>query len=235
MTRAGLVAVYSVLTRQTGPIAARTQRGKHASYQSCRALCRTSKSMSASDNKQKCPTYSYEVFLDLLGAMEAWVAQALPGDNMTNAVETVAAVVLAIFAVSTIRAAHLAPMAHRRNVLITVIVTAGGKTFLQRLPVKRCCVILKGHPGRNYTVVSLTHLSPIQPGLQWEHLPKMGSQWCPSLQTGHTSWQLSPKKPLEQCWSHRVPFQPRSQVTQRPSVTLQGCWPLQWPHLRSSE
>lgn len=66
---------------------------------------------------------------DLLGAMEARVAQALPGDNVTDAVETVAAVVLAVFAVSTVGAAHLAPTAHKRNVLITVIVTAGGKRY----------------------------------------------------------------------------------------------------------
>lgn len=76
-----------------------------------------------------------------------------------------------------------------------------------------------------------SYLSPIQPGLQWEHLPWTVSQWWPSLQVGHTSWQFSPKKPLEQSWSHRVPFQPLSHVMQRPSVTLQGCWPLQCPHL----
>lgn len=61
--------------------------------------------------------------------MEARVAEAFPGDNMTNAVETVAAVVLAVFAVSTIRAAHLTPIAHKRNVLITVIVNAGGNHY----------------------------------------------------------------------------------------------------------
>lgn len=69
------------------------------------------------------------MFQDLLGAMKARVAEALAGDNMTNAVETVAAVVLAVFAVSTIGAAHLTPIAHKRNVLITVIVTAGGKHY----------------------------------------------------------------------------------------------------------
>lgn len=77
----------------------------------------------------KCPTHSYEVSQDLLDAMEARVAQALPGDNVTDAVETVAAVVLAVFAISTVGAAHLAPIAHKRNVLITVIVTAGGKRY----------------------------------------------------------------------------------------------------------
>lgn len=61
--------------------------------------------------------------------MEARVAEAFPGYDMTNAVETVAAVVLAVFAVSTIGAAHLAPIAHMRNVLITVIVTAGGQHY----------------------------------------------------------------------------------------------------------
>lgn len=70
--------------------------------------------------------------------MEARVAQALPGDNMTNAVETVAAVVRAIFTVSTIGAAHLAPMAQKRNVLITVLSHCWRQTFLQRLLVKRC-------------------------------------------------------------------------------------------------
>lgn len=77
----------------------------------------------------QCPTHTYEVSRDLLGAMEARVAQALPGDNVTDAVETVAAVVLAVFAVSTVGATHLAPTAHKRNVLITVIVTAGGKRY----------------------------------------------------------------------------------------------------------
>lgn len=28
-----------------------------------------------------------------------------------------------------------------------------------------------------------------------------------------------------------VPFQPGSHVRQRPSATVQGCWPLHWPHL----
>lgn len=85
---------------------------------------------------------------------------------------------------------------------------------------------------KKYWSNTVLYLSPIQPGLQWEHLPWMGSQWWPSLQAGHTSWQFSPKKPLEQSWSQRVPFQPLSQVMQRPSVTLQGCWPLQCPHLK---
>lgn len=61
----------------------------------------------------KCPARSYVAIQDLLGAMETWVAQALAGDDMTNAVETVAAVVLAIFAVSAIRAAQLAPVTHK--------------------------------------------------------------------------------------------------------------------------
>lgn len=64
---------------------------------------------------------SYEVSHDLLGAIKARVAQALPSDNMTEAVKTVTAVVLAVLAVSTVGAAHLAPIAHKRNALITVI------------------------------------------------------------------------------------------------------------------
>ncbi|TNN28469.1 hypothetical protein EYF80_061383 [Liparis tanakae] len=68
--------------------------------------------------------------------------------------------------------------------------------------------------------------SPYVPlGQRTSHLPRG--------RAGHASWQPSPKKPLEQTWSQRVPFQPRSQVMQRPSVTLQGCWPLQCPHLRN--
>lgn len=72
----------------------------------------------------ECFTRSNERFQDLLGAVEAPVAEAFPGDHMTTAVETVAAVVLAVFAISTVGAAHFAPIAHKRNVLITVVVAA---------------------------------------------------------------------------------------------------------------
>lgn len=71
---------------------------------------------------------SYEVSHDLLGAIKARVAQALPSDNVTDAVKTVTAVVLAVLAVSTVGAAHLAPMAHKRNALITVIFTPGSRS-----------------------------------------------------------------------------------------------------------
>lgn len=83
-------------------------------------------------NKSVCkhPTLlvSYEVSHDLLGAIKARVAQALPSDNMTDAIKTVTAVVLAVLAVSTVGAAHLAPMAHKRNALITVIFMPGSRS-----------------------------------------------------------------------------------------------------------
>ena len=53
--------------------------------------------------------------------MKPRVAEALSGDDVTDAVETVAAVVLAVLAVRPVGAAHLAPVAHRRNVVITVM------------------------------------------------------------------------------------------------------------------
>lgn len=59
---------------------------------------------------------------DLLGAIKSRVTQALSGDNMTDAVKTVTAVVLTVLAVCAVGAAHLAPITHKRNVLITVIV-----------------------------------------------------------------------------------------------------------------
>lgn len=59
---------------------------------------------------------------DLLGAIKYRVTQALSGDNMTDAVKTVTAVVLTVLAVCAVGAAHLAPITHKRNVLITVIV-----------------------------------------------------------------------------------------------------------------
>lgn len=173
---------------------------------------------------------------DLLGAVKARVAQALSCDNMADPVKTVAAIVLAVLSVGAVGAAHFAPIARKRNTGITVIfrpssvsqtLSQCGKRHYSSYWLKELLGWIKEpQPGATY-------LSPIQPGLQWEHLPWMGSQWWPSLHVGHTSWQFSPKKPLEQSWSQRVPFQPRSQVMQRPSVTLQGCWPLQCPHLWS--
>lgn len=58
---------------------------------------------------------------DLLCAIKSRVTQALSGDNMTDAVKTVTAVVLAVLPICAVGAAHLAPIAHKRNVMITVI------------------------------------------------------------------------------------------------------------------
>lgn len=58
---------------------------------------------------------------DLLGAIKARVTQALSGDNVTDAIKTVAAVVLTVLAVCAVGAAHLAPVTHTRNAVITVI------------------------------------------------------------------------------------------------------------------
>lgn len=58
---------------------------------------------------------------DLLGAIKPRVTQALSGDNVTDAVKTVTAVVLTVLAVHAIGAAHLAPITHKRNVMITII------------------------------------------------------------------------------------------------------------------
>ncbi len=58
---------------------------------------------------------------DLLGAIKPRVAQTLSGDNMTDAVKTVTAVVLTVLAICAIGAAHLAPITHKRNAMITVI------------------------------------------------------------------------------------------------------------------
>lgn len=63
---------------------------------------------------------------DLLGAVKAGVAQALPRDNMADAVKTVAAVVLAVLSICAIGAAHFTPMARRRNAVITAIFRRNG-------------------------------------------------------------------------------------------------------------
>lgn len=70
--------------------------------------------------------WRYEVSRDLLGAVKPRVTQALSGDNMTDAVVAVTAVVLAVLAVRAIRAAHLAPITHERNAVITVIFKLSG-------------------------------------------------------------------------------------------------------------
>lgn len=58
---------------------------------------------------------------NLLGAIKSGVTEALSGDNVTDAVITVTAVVLTVLSICSVGAAHLAPIAHRRNVVITVI------------------------------------------------------------------------------------------------------------------
>lgn len=58
---------------------------------------------------------------DLLGAIKPRVTQALSGDNMTDAIKTVTAVVLTVLTIRAVGAAHLAPITHRRNAMITVI------------------------------------------------------------------------------------------------------------------
>ena len=51
--------------------------------------------------------------MDLLGAIKARVAQTLSADHVANAVETMAAVVLAILAIRAVGAAHLTPITQR--------------------------------------------------------------------------------------------------------------------------
>lgn len=59
---------------------------------------------------------------DLLGSIKSRVTQALSGDNMTDAVITVTAVVLTVFAIRAVGAAYLTPIEQRRNAMITVII-----------------------------------------------------------------------------------------------------------------
>lgn len=61
---------------------------------------------------------------DLLGAIKARVAQALSCDNMADPVKTVAAIVLAVFAICAVGAAHFTPITHKRNAFITAIFRA---------------------------------------------------------------------------------------------------------------
>lgn len=58
---------------------------------------------------------------DLLGAIKPRVTQALSGDNMTDAIKTVTAVVHTVLAICAIGAKHLTPITHKRNAMITVI------------------------------------------------------------------------------------------------------------------
>lgn len=60
-----------------------------------------------------------------VGAVEARVTQALPGDHVTDAVETVAAVVLAVLAVRAVGAAHLAPVPDPAGVAVRALAADG--------------------------------------------------------------------------------------------------------------
>lgn len=68
---------------------------------------------------------------DLLGAIKPWITQALSRDNMAHAIKTVTAVVLTVLSVSAIGAAHLAPITHQRNVVITVISKLSSVSIIQ--------------------------------------------------------------------------------------------------------
>lgn len=57
---------------------------------------------------------------NLLGAIKAWVTKALSGDKITDTIETMAAVVLAVLAICAVGAAYLTPT-RRGNDTITVI------------------------------------------------------------------------------------------------------------------
>lgn len=95
MTRAGLVAVHSILTRLTGHIA--------------------------------------------VGPIKPRVTQALSGDNMTNTIKTVTAVVLTVLAIRAVGATHLTPVPNPAGVTVralamngvtVVTVFTGGTHFL---------------------------------------------------------------------------------------------------------
>lgn len=56
-----------------------------------------------------------------VGAIKARVTQALSGDNMTDAVETVTAVVLTVLAVRAVGAAHLTPVPNPAGVTVRAL------------------------------------------------------------------------------------------------------------------
>lgn len=63
---------------------------------------------------------------DLLGPIKPRVAQALSGDNVTDTIKTVTAVILAVFAIRAVGAAYLTPTTHRWNAVITGISMSHG-------------------------------------------------------------------------------------------------------------
>lgn len=74
-----------------------------------------------------------------VGAIKSRVTQALSGDNMTDAVKTVTAVVLTVLAICAVGAAHLAPVPNPARVTVgalamngvaVVTVFTGGTHFL---------------------------------------------------------------------------------------------------------
>lgn len=83
----------------------------------------------------------YEVCFDLLGAIKPRVTQALSSDNMADAVETVTAVVLTVLAIRAIGAAHLAPIAHKRNAMITVISELGSMSHRYYHSTENCMTV----------------------------------------------------------------------------------------------
>lgn len=60
-----------------------------------------------------------------VGAIKARVTQALSGDNMTDAVETVTAVVLTVLAVRAVGAAHLTPVPNPAGVTVRALAVNG--------------------------------------------------------------------------------------------------------------
>jgi len=112
----------------------------------------------------------YEVSYDLLGAIKAWVTQALSSDNMTDAIKTVTAVVLAVLAVCAVGATHLTPMTYRRNAMITVIFNIRGNSTGHKTKTEKgrqnnkmgICF----HGSELHSVRLFSYLSPIHPGLQ---------------------------------------------------------------------
>lgn len=63
--------------------------------------------------------FIFEVSFNLLCAIKPGVTEALSGNNMTDAIKTMTAVVFTVLAICAIGAAHVTPITHRKNVLIT--------------------------------------------------------------------------------------------------------------------
>lgn len=56
-----------------------------------------------------------------VGAIKSRVAQALSGDNMTDAVKTVTAVILTVLAICAVGAAHLTPVPNPASVTVRAL------------------------------------------------------------------------------------------------------------------